>query len=71
MHDKKLKTATVEQIKNMLKECGESDEINRLIELSKINHHYCIGTKTGDEDNFEDLLESRLKEARLNALLGK
>jgi uncharacterized membrane protein YkvA (DUF1232 family) len=71
LHEKKLKTATVEQIKNMLKECGESDEINRLIELSKINHHYCDGTKAEAGANFEDVLESRLKEARLKALLGK
>ncbi|MDO9325823.1 MAG: DUF1232 domain-containing protein [Methanoregula sp.] len=71
LHDKKLKATTVEQIKNMLQECGESDEINRLIELSKINHHYSIGTRNDDEENFEDLLERRLKEARLNALLGK
>jgi uncharacterized membrane protein YkvA (DUF1232 family) len=71
LHDKKLKTTTVNQIKNMLQECGESDEINRLIELSKINHHYYVGTRKEDEDNFEDILERRLKEGRLNALLGK
>jgi len=71
LQDKKLKSSTVEQIKNMLQECGESDEINRLIELAKINHLYSIGTKPTDEENFEDLLERRLKEARLNALLGK
>ena len=69
--DKKLKTTTVEQIKNMVQECGESDEINRLIEFARINHHYDIRTKHEDKDNFEDILEQRLKEARLNALLGK
>lgn len=71
LHDTKLKTTTVEQIKNIVQECGESDEINRLIELAKINHLYGIRTKPEVEDNFEDLLECRLKEARLNALLGK
>jgi len=71
LHDKKLKTTTVEQIKNMLQECGESDEINRLIELAKINHLYSIGTKSNDEENFEDLLELRMREARLNTLLRK
>jgi uncharacterized membrane protein YkvA (DUF1232 family) len=71
LHDKKMKATTVEQIKNMLHECGESDEINRLIELAKINHQYCVGTKNNDDENFEDILETRLKEARLNALLGK
>lgn len=71
LHNKKLKATSVEQIKNMLQESGESDEINRLIELSKIDHKYCIGTRKDDEDNFEDILERRLKEARLNALLGK
>ena len=71
LHNKKLKATTVEQIKNMLQESGESDEINRLIELSKIDHHYCVETRKDDEDNFEDILERRLKEARLNALLGR
>ena len=71
LHNKKLKATSVEQIKNMLQESGEFDEINRLIELSKIDHKYCVGTRKDDEDNFEDILERRLKEARLNALLGK
>jgi uncharacterized membrane protein YkvA (DUF1232 family) len=71
LHDIKLKPITVEQIKNMIRECGESDEIDRLIELAKINHLYDIGTKPEEEDNFENLLELRLKEARLNALLEK
>jgi uncharacterized membrane protein YkvA (DUF1232 family) len=71
LQDKKLKTTTVEQIKNMLLECGEADEINRLIQLSRINHNYSIKAGDDDEENFEDLLDRRLKEARLNALLGK
>lgn len=71
LHNKKLKPTTVEQIKNMVQGSGESDEINRLIELSKIHHQYSAGSRRDDEENFEDILESRLKEARLNALLGK
>ncbi|ACL16704.1 YkvA family protein [Methanosphaerula palustris] len=71
LHDKKMKITTVEQIKNILQKCGESDEINRLIELSKINHKYYVGMRKDDEEDFEDILERRLKEARLNALLGK
>jgi uncharacterized membrane protein YkvA (DUF1232 family) len=71
IYDKKLKPATVDQIKNILQECGESDEINRLIELSKIYHNYESGMRADIENNFKELLESRLKEARLNALLGK
>lgn len=71
VYNMKLKTTTVEQIKSMLQECGESDEINRLIELSKINHQYSGATKTEKGDNFEEFLEKRLREARLNALLGK
>jgi len=71
LYDKKIKSATVDQIKNMLQESGESDEINRLIELAKINHHYDMDMRKNDEDRFDDLLESRLKEARLNALLKK
>lgn len=71
MENLNLKNMTVEQIKNMIQECGESDEINRLVEMSKINHHYCAGTRKDADEKFEDLLERRLKEARLNALLGK
>jgi uncharacterized membrane protein YkvA (DUF1232 family) len=71
LRNKKMKPTTVEQIKNMLQESGETDEINRIIELSRINHNYCIRTVNDDEEKFEDLLERRLKEARLNALLGK
>ncbi|MDD1690517.1 MAG: DUF1232 domain-containing protein [Methanoregula sp.] len=71
LQNKKLKPTTVEQIKNMLQESGESDEINRLIELAKIDHKYSIGTKNDDEENFVDLLDRRLKEARLNALMRK
>jgi uncharacterized membrane protein YkvA (DUF1232 family) len=71
LQDKKLKATTVEQIKNMLQECGEADELNRIIDLSRINHNYCIRAGNDDEEKFEDLLERRLKEARLNALLGK
>lgn len=71
LYNKKLKVTTVEHIKNMIKECGESDEINRLLELSKIHHHYCVEKKTEEGDDFKDILERRLREARLNALLGK
>jgi len=70
-NDKKLKTTTVEQIRNILQEYGDSDEINRLIELSKIDHKYCDGTGKDDEEYVEDILEHRLKRARLHALLGK
>jgi uncharacterized membrane protein YkvA (DUF1232 family) len=71
LHNKKLKLTTVEQIKNMLQESGESDEINRVIELARINHLYCVGTTPDNEENFEDILDRRLKEARLNALMRK
>lgn len=70
-NDKKLKTTTVEQVKNILQEYGDSDEINRLIELSKIDHNYCGGAGKDDEEYVEDILEHRLKRARLHALLGK
>ena len=66
-----MKTTTFEQIKNILQEYGDSDEINRLIQLSKINHNYSDGTGKDDEEYVEDILEPRLKRARLNALLGK
>ncbi len=71
LQDKKMKSATLDQIKNMLQESGEADEIFRLIELSKIHHTYSVGTRVEEEVDFENILERRLQEARLNALLGK
>lgn len=70
LQDTKMKATTIEQIKGILLESGEADEIHRLIELSKIHHSYS-NRKHSEEDEFEDILERRLKEARLNALMGK
>lgn len=56
------------EIKTYVKKYGSYDEINRLIELSKLNHD--IQQKKDDKSyTFEDELEEELKQARLKALL--
>lgn len=69
LQNSNIKITSFEQIKGMLRETGEADEIFRLIELAKIHHNYNI--KTAVDDDFEITLERRLQEARLNALLEK
>jgi hypothetical protein len=48
---------------------GDYDEINRLIELSKLNHD--IQKEKDEEKDFSDELEEELRKARLNALLNE
>lgn len=69
LHNTKMKITTLEQIKGILQESGESGEIIRLMELAKIHHSYTI--KTSESEDFEKNLERRLQEARLIALLER
>ena len=61
----------VQQIKDFLQEQGDYDEINRLIELSKMNHQYSSSV-TKAEQKKEDShigIQARLRAARMNALV--
>lgn len=63
---------TVENIKALLQEYGDYDEICRLIELSKMNHEYVpINKKANDKKTIssEPDIKTRLKAARIKALL--
>jgi len=68
MNDTNIKIPTLEKIHSMLRECSDYDEILRLIELSKINHDFQIAQKQQANESFKDVLEKRLKEARMNSL---
>ena len=60
----------IEQIKEFLKEHGDYGEINRLIELSKMNKLYSPSTKQKEQKPQGPVdIESRLRAARLKALV--
>lgn len=64
-----MRGATIEKIQNMLKDCGDYDEILRLMEIAKINHRISTSPKKGNTDNFEEDLEKKLNTARMKALM--
>ena len=58
----------MDKIHNMLRECSDYDEVLRLIELSKVNHDFQIAQKQQSNESFKEILEKKLKEARMNSL---
>jgi uncharacterized membrane protein YkvA (DUF1232 family) len=69
MYKTNMRGATIEKIQNMLKDCGDYDEILRLMELAKINHRISTSPKKGSNNNFEEDLEKKLNNARMKALM--
>lgn len=69
MYKTNMRGATIEKIQNMLKECGDHDEIVRLMEIAKINHRITASPKKNNTDNFEEDLEKKLNSARMKALM--
>jgi len=69
MYKTNMRGATIEKIQNMLKDCGDHDEILRLMEIAKINHRISTSPKKGDNDNYEENLEKKLNTARMKALM--
>jgi len=69
MYKTNMRGATIEKIQNMLKDCGDHDEIVRLMEIAKINHRISTSPKKGSNDNFEEDLEKKLNTARMKALM--
>jgi len=69
MYKINMRGATIEKIQNMLKECGDHDEIVRLMEIAKINHRITTSQKKNKTDNFEEDLEKKLNSARMKALM--
>lgn len=57
------------KMKEYIMQYSDYDEINRLIELSKLNHD--IQKEKDNEKDFSDELEEELRKARLNALLDE
>jgi uncharacterized membrane protein YkvA (DUF1232 family) len=60
----------MQQIKEFLEEQGDYDEINRLIELSRMNHQYSTPTKIVKEKKDSHMgLQAELRAARMKALV--
>jgi len=64
-----MRGATIEKIQNMLKDCGDYDEILRLMEIAKINHQISTSPKNDNGKSFEEDLEKKLNAARMKALM--
>ncbi len=64
-----LRGRKVGEIKKFLQNQADYDEINRLIELSKINHNYSPSRKENDNRGSHSEIESRLEAARMRALM--
>ncbi|WP_424353441.1 YkvA family protein [Methanosarcina mazei] len=69
LYNVNMNNRSFSKIKEYLMQYGDYDEINRLIELSKLNHD--IQKEDDEEKDFSDELEEELRKARLNALLNE
>lgn len=69
LYNVNMSNKSFSKIKEYLMQYGDYDEINRLIELSKLNHD--IQKESEEVIDFPDDLEEELRKARFNALLNE
>lgn len=69
LYNVNMNNKSFSKVKEYIMQYGDYDEVNRLIELSKLNHDF--QKEKDQEKDFSYRLEEELKKARLNALLDE